>query len=164
MAWQLVEHGYLRETIEYIAKNKALLENSYNLPKLLVLVGNGLLGRGEAEIAISYYREALRLNVNYGEAQNNLAWVLSTHPDENIRDGEEALRLITAAVKARNAKASSLLDTLAAAYAEQKRFEKAVDVAKQAIEFSKSVGQLELAKKIEGRLQLYRAGHPYRDK
>ena len=163
LVWQLVDLGYLDETVAYIAKNKKLLENHYDMPKLLVLVGNGLLARGEAILAMSYYREALKIEVNYGEAQNNLAWVLSTHPDESIRDGEEALRLITTAVKVRSGKASSLLDTLAAAYAEEKQFEQAIAAAKQAIEFAKSGGQYELAKRIERRLQLYEAAQPYRD-
>ncbi|MEO2049128.1 MAG: ASPIC/UnbV domain-containing protein [Pirellulales bacterium] len=164
VAWQLVEHGYLEETIEYIARNKKLLENSYNISKLLVLVGNGQLARGEAESAISYYREALRIDVNYGEAQNNLAWVLSTHPDGNLRNGKEAIRLITTALKERSGNVSSLLDTLAAAYAEEKQFEQAVAVTKQAIEIAKASGQLERARKIESRLRLYQAQKPYRDK
>jgi tetratricopeptide (TPR) repeat protein len=164
VAWQLVEHGYLSETIDYITKYKSLIYNSYNMPKLLVLVGNGVLARGEAEHAIAYYREAMSLNVSYGEAKNNLAWVLATHPNENLRDGEEALRLITEAVKERGGKPSSLFDTLAAAYAEGEQFEKAVEIAKQAIEFAKSEAQDELAKRIERRLKLYEARQPYRDK
>jgi tetratricopeptide (TPR) repeat protein len=164
VAWQLVEHGYLSETIDYITKYKSLIYNSYNMPKLLVLVGNSVLARGEAEHAIAYYREAMSLNVSYGEAKNNLAWVLATHPNENLRDGEEALRLITEAVKEQGGKPSSLFDTLAAAYAEGEQFEKAVATAKQAIEFAKSGAQDELAKRIERRLKLYEARQPYRDK
>jgi thiol-disulfide isomerase/thioredoxin len=164
VAWQLVEHGYLSETIDYISKYKSLLHNSYNMPKLLVLVGNGMLARGEAEHAIAYYREAMSLNVNYGEAKNNLAWVLATHPNQKIRDGEEALRLITEAVKEKGGKPSSLFDTLAAAYAEEEQFEKAVVIAKQAIVFAMSGAQYELAKRIERRLKLYEARQPYRDK
>ena len=163
LAWQLVEHGYLQEAIEYIDKNKELIESHYNVPKLLVLIGNGLLARGEAKSAMSYYRKALKIDVNYGEAQNNLAWVLSTHPDADLRNGKEAMRLITAAVKNRSGKASSLLDTLAAAYAEEKQFEQAVAAAKKAIEISRARGQLERAKNIESRLQRYEAGQPYRD-
>ena len=96
--------------------------------------------------------------------KNNLAWVLSTHPDESIRNGKEAIRLITKAVDERPANAFTLLDTLAAAYAEDKQFEKAVAAAKRAVDFAESLGHYEFAKRIEGRLQLYNAGKPYREK
>ena len=112
---------------------------------------------------MSYYRDALKIDNDYGEAQNNLAWVLSTHPDASIRNGKEAIRLITEAVKNRSGKASSLLDTLAAAYAEENQFEQAVAVTKQALEIAKTNGQIERARKIEIRLQLYQAEQPYRD-
>ena len=164
IAWRLVDHNYLDESIEYIARNRTLLEKSHLFPRLLFQIGTGLLRRGEAEIAISYYREALKININSYEVQNNLAWVLSTHPDESIRNGKEAIRLITKAVNERPANAFSLLDTLAAAYAEDGQFEKATATAKRAVEIAKAEGQLAFAKRIEGRLQRYKARQPYRDK
>jgi len=164
LAWKLVEQGYLEETIAYIAKNKKLIESHYNVPKLLVLVGNGLLARGEAKYAIMYYRDALKIDVGYGEAQNNLAWILSTHPDESLRNGKEAIELVVTALKAQSGNASSLLDTLAAAYAEEGQFGQAVAIAKKAIEVARASGQLDQAKSMESRLRLYEAEKPYRDK
>jgi len=163
IAWRLVDHGYLDDSIEYITRNKTRLKSSSLLPSLLLQVGTGLLRRGEVESAVSYYREALQHNANSFEAQNNLAWILSTHPNEKIRNGKEAIVLITKALNARPGNAFSLLDTLAAAYAEDKQFAKAVATAKQAAEIAKSLGAHDYAQKIESRLQLYENDQPYRE-
>lgn len=163
IAWRLVGRGYLDESIEYVARNKRRFEKSPLLSVLLGKVGTGLLQRGEARVAISYYREALKYNANSYQAQNDLAWVLSTHPDDSLRNGKEAIRLITQAVNSRPANAYSLLDTKAAAYAEDKQFEKAVATAQKAVEMAESLGNHEFAKRIDRRLQLYRARQPYRD-
>jgi len=164
IAWKLVDEGYLDESTEYIASNKALLEESPNLHRLLLRVGNHLLERGDAETAVTYYRNAMNLHADYRDAQNNLAWVLSTNPEESIRNGKEAIRLMTKVVNENPAPAFSQLDTLAAAFAEDNQFEKAIATAKQALEIAKSGGQQEFAKKIEGRMQLYQSGQAYRDK
>ena len=113
---------------------------------------------------VSYYREALNVDPEYGDAQNNLAWVLATHPDKRVRNGNEAVRLAELAVKAKRGAAPGLLDTLAAAYAEDHRFEDAVTIARRAIEQAQAGGQLKLAAGIKSRLQLYEAGRPFRDK
>ena len=163
LAWQLVEKGFLPEAIEYIAENRKVIENHYNTPKLLVLVGNSILAGGDAKGAIVYYRDALRIDLNYGEARNNLAWVLATNADETLRNGKEAIGLVTKALQDRSGNPASLLDTLAAAYAEDGQYELAVKVAKKAVEISTHGGQSSQARSIEERLKLYEAGQPYRE-
>jgi spermidine synthase len=54
------------------------------------------------------------------------------------------------------------LDTLAAAYAAAGRFAEAVAAAERAVPLAESGGQAELARRIQSRLELYRAGRPYR--
>ena len=164
LAWQLVEQGHLDQAIDYVDSNRQSITNHYNAPKLLTLLGNAQLARGQAQSAIAYYRDALKLEVSYSEAQNNLAWVLATHPDKNLRDGPEALRLAQTALKQGRGDVVSMLDTLATAYAENSQFTQAIEAAQKAIELAKSKGQLALASRIEGRLQLYEANKPYRDK
>ena len=58
----------------------------------------------------------------------------------------------------------SLLDTLAAAYAEDGQFEKAIATATRAVEIANSAGQSGFAQRIDGRLQRYKTGKPFRDK
>jgi tetratricopeptide (TPR) repeat protein len=162
LAWKLVEQAPLDDAIEYIEQNKQLLKDHFNLHKLLVLVGNGRLARGEADHAAALYGEALKIDVDYVDAQNNLAWLLATHADEEIRDEKKAVRYAEMAVSTAG-NVPSLLDTLAAAYAADGRFDDAVKSAKKAIEVATVQAQPQLARNIELRLRLYKAGQPYRE-
>jgi thiol-disulfide isomerase/thioredoxin len=162
LAWKLVEQAPLDDAIEYIQQNKQLLRDHFNLHKLLVLVGNGRLARGEAEHAATLYHQALKIDVDYVDAQNNLAWLLATHADEKIRDEKKAVRLAEMAI-ATAGDVPSLLDTLAAAYAAGGRFDEAITSAKKAIGLAQARAQPQLARKIERRLRLYEAGRPFRE-
>ena len=162
LVWKLVEQDYLDEALEYLEHNEARLAQHYNFHKLLVLVGNGRLARGEVEQAVGLYRAALDILPSYVDAQNNLAWLLATHANEQIRDGNDAVRYAEMAVGTTSGNVPSLLDTLAAAYAEDGRFEQAIATAKKAIELAQANTQPQLARKIERRLQLYEASQPYR--
>ena len=93
---------------------------------------------------------------------NNLAWILATHEDAQVRDGAEATRLAERACQLKGYKVGGLLDTLAAAYAEGGQFDKAVETAERAIQLAQDSGREELTKKVRTRLQLYKADRPYR--
>ena len=168
LAWKMVSQAALNDSItlddaiQYIEENRDLLKDHFHLHKLLVLVGNGRLARGEAKQAAALYREALRINVDYEEAQNNLAWLLATHADENIRNPQEAVHYAELAVAAAG-DVAPLLDTLAAAYAADGRFEEAINTAKKAIRLATKQAQWQLAQRIERRLRSYEAGQPYRE-
>jgi len=55
------------------------------------------------------------------------------------------------------------LDTLAVAYAAAGQFSNAVISSEQALQLAESAGQTALAGEIRSRLELYRAGRPYRE-
>ena len=59
---------------------------------------------------------------------------MATCPDEKYRDGEKAIKLATKACEASEGKDWYHLDTLAAAYAENDKFEEAVDYAQKALD------------------------------
>jgi tetratricopeptide (TPR) repeat protein len=91
----------------------------------------------------------------------NLARVLATAPDDNLRDGKRAVEVAKKAVDMLRYRDGRFLDTLAAAYAEAGDFEKAVETQQKAIddpEFMKDDG--DGARK---RLKLYREKKPFRD-
>ncbi len=68
------------------------------------------------------------------DAMNSLAWYLATDPNDNARNGEEAIKLATRACEQDNWRSSVYIDTLAAAYAEVDRWEDAVSMQKRAIQ------------------------------
>jgi len=93
---------------------------------------------------------------------SNLAWVLATSPEAIHRNGHEAVRLAEWACNATAYKSPPLLDTLAAAYAEAGQFDQAVSTTLQAIEIVRSNPKSPTST-LESRLELYRAGRPYRE-
>ncbi len=124
--------------------------------------GRALEAEGKFGAAAKYYREAVRRNRTSPQALNNLAWIMATSPDASVRDGAEALRLATIAVNLTGRSNPQLLDTLAAALAEQERYDDAVTTLQQALANAKSHGLFRLVSEIEARQRLYQQGRPYR--
>jgi arylsulfatase A-like enzyme len=84
--------------------------------------------------------------------ENDLAWVLSTSPVDAVRDGERALRIARRIVEASQRAHPDLLDTLAAALAENGDFEEARSVAREALTKARSPDFLEFVGRIETHL------------
>ena len=93
---------------------------------------------------------------------NNLAWIYATHPDQVYRNGLEAVRLALHICKETDFKQPTFLDTLSAAYAQNGRFNKAIENAEKALELAMSSERYNIAEGIRNRLRLYKAKQPYR--
>jgi tetratricopeptide (TPR) repeat protein len=125
-------------------------------------LGAAYAERGQLAETISHYREALRIRPDFLTVANNLAWLLATSRDPAQRDPELAVSLAERAA-AHSATDPSVLDTLAAAYADAGRYDEAARAAEQALAAAESSGSPGLAAQIRARLALYRAGRPYRE-
>ena len=55
-------------------------------------LGNALADQGKLDEAIQHYQQALQLKPDYAEADSNLAWVLATCSESQVRNPAEALR------------------------------------------------------------------------
>jgi Tfp pilus assembly protein PilF len=126
-------------------------------------LGAALLEQGRTADTILHYRRALETNPRYLQVLNNLAWLLATLPDENLRDPEAALRLAQRAARQTDHEDPAVLDTLAAAHAANERFARAVRTAQRALALAEARGEEALAEALRARLALYRAGRPYRE-
>jgi tetratricopeptide (TPR) repeat protein len=111
--------------------------------------------------AVSDYELALRLDAEDEDALNSLAWVLATCPNDGVRNGPRAVELATKACNATDWQNADFLDTLAAAHAEARNFNEAVQWQKKALEVGFAAKKDK--KNAEARLRLYQAGKPYRD-
>jgi tetratricopeptide (TPR) repeat protein len=109
--------------------------------------------------AIADYNEALRIGPRSALALNSLAWLRATCLDEKNRDGKKALDSASEACQLDNYKDPTIIDTLAAAYAEVGNFDKAVEWQEKA---NKLYADPEEKKKGEERLKLYKDKKPYR--
>jgi tetratricopeptide (TPR) repeat protein len=108
------------------------------------------------------YEAILKADDRDVETLNNLAWLLSTCPDENVRNGRRAVTLAEKVAELTERKNGSYLDTLAAAYAETRRFDDAVRVEQEALRDREFV--LLGGNDANDRLELYRQKKAYREK
>lgn len=131
------------------------------------------LGLGETRKAVVELEWTLALDPERTAAANRLAWILATSNDDSLRDGSRAVELAEAACERTKYSNASYLDTLAAAYAETRRFEDAADTMRRAMNILRSrprpttedlnvVMENELDT-MESRLRLYENRHPLRE-
>jgi tetratricopeptide (TPR) repeat protein len=96
------------------------------------------------------------------ELANDLAWLLATCPQANVRDGTAALALAQQACMSSMHEHPNLLDTLAAAQAEAAQFSNAIKTLERAIRIAEAQKQTQLLPRLRYRLALYKASRPYR--
>jgi tetratricopeptide (TPR) repeat protein len=112
--------------------------------------------------AINEYWQALQLDPDFPEALNELAWILATDPDPELRSGTVAVHLAEHACGLTRYQAAAMLTTLGAAYAEADRFSEAIATTQKARDLAAAAGQTDLANGDEHLLQLFKSGQSYR--
>ena len=83
--------------------------------------------------AINNYQQALRLEPDFAEAHNNLAWLYATCDDQKFRDPKAALDHAQRAVDLTQWKEGESIDTLAEAYFVNGDYQQAVEIQKKAL-------------------------------
>jgi tetratricopeptide (TPR) repeat protein len=180
LAWaiHLLETGHDAEPVA-ISANPTAQEHYY--------LALGALRRGDKQAASAHLRQALALNPDYAEAHQKLAettdqpivalehwraaiglspnnamalrraaWILATSPA--LHNGPEALALAVRALLLTHSQDCATLDTLAAAYAENRRFEDAITTARRAVAADPAQAQA-----IQRRIEQYELGKPWRE-
>lgn len=110
--------------------------------------------------AIHWFKKAAARD--HEMAINNLAWIYATSPNKSLRNGALAIKLITPLITEKPT-ASVLLDTLAAAYAENEQYAEAVEVQQKAIaNLSDKVASSVRDGYVE-RLTAYKESRPWRE-
>jgi tetratricopeptide (TPR) repeat protein len=123
--------------------------------------GNLYGERGDYEKGIADLNRALALNPQNSGACNNLAWILATCPQANLRDGKKAVNLALKACELTEWKDFASIDTLAAAYAEVGDYDQAVKYETQCLGMSDVSASY--VQEATDRLNLYKAHKPYRE-
>ena len=131
------------------------------------LRGDTRLGLGDHENAIKDFESALELAPEAEEDRsgilNNLSWVLSTTPNDALRDGKRALEYAIEACKLTDYKAPHILSTLAAAHAEVGEFDQAVEWSQKGVELARETNAAQL-EQLENELKSYQEKKPWREK
>jgi tetratricopeptide (TPR) repeat protein len=155
----LAQKGQTADAIPHFQRALALspdmIEARYYLGMALVMTGRRTEGLAE-------WRQALRKDPDNVPVLNETAWVLATSADATLRNGSEAVPLAEHAVQLTSAHEPAILGTLAAAYAEAGRFDKAVELEQRAAELANVQGKPNLAATLNARLSLLEAKTPIR--
>jgi protein O-mannosyl-transferase len=143
-------------------REAAEVEQGLRLPLARYAFGYLLVLQGQTRAGLACLRETLSVSPRFLLATKGLAWFLATHPAEEFRDSREAVLLAERARSITRGQDVAVLDILAAAYASQGQYDKAVDIAKEAMGLSTRLGDSDSTQQIEKRLRLYEAHRPYR--
>jgi tetratricopeptide (TPR) repeat protein len=149
---------------EAVKEYQRTLELAPNSDKAHFQYGQALQAQHHFAAAKTEYQKALELDPKHLPACLGLAWLLATCPDNSLRDGARAVELVEQARALAGFESPQLLDTLAAAYAEAGRFDKAVETAKRALNLSATQNNQPLDEAIQSRLKLYEAHAPFHEK
>ena len=141
---------------ESAAETRRLLADSPDDLELITHLADTLERLGDRDAAIAELRRAVALRPDDPVLQNNLAWLLATHPDAASRRPDEALALASASAERRPDDVA--LDTLASALAAAGRFDEAARTAERAEALARREGRARRAEAIARRAQHYRAG------
>ena len=155
----LMKKGLLDEAITHFSK---VIEINPNHSVAHYNLAIALLEKHEIRKAIEHYEKAIAAQPDFQEALTNLAWIFANYPDATIRNGPKAMELAEKANQLTGGTNPLALRTLAAAYASDKSFDKALEISRRALQFAEEQGNAEAAEKIRREMSLYEVGRqPY---
>ncbi|TWT74232.1 tetratricopeptide repeat protein [Allorhodopirellula solitaria] len=158
-----------RQAIETLT---SVLEKEPGNSAVLRSRADAYLAVGEHSEAIADYERALDEIGDQDDEENtailsgilnNLAWVLATSPQDDVRDGQRAVELGERAVELTDESEAHVLSTLAAGYAESGDFDKAIQWSKKAVEQGQKEENDQIDQ-LEQELESYRKNEPWREK
>jgi Flp pilus assembly protein TadD len=125
-------------------------------------LGIALASTGHAVEGAREWRAALSFQRDYVPALFRLADLLSSSPNDSLRNGAEAVGLAERAANLTHGQEPAILDTLGAAYAEAGRFAEAITTAQSALTLAMQHNDRALASGVKARIALYEAQKPFR--
>jgi tetratricopeptide (TPR) repeat protein len=131
----------------------------------LRLRGDAYLSLGEHAEAIADLEKAAELMPDDSGTLNNLAWVLCTSPNDELRDPKRAIDLAKQACDLTEYKAAHILSTLAAAHADSGDMKSALEWSQKAVAMAEAdeEGDPETLGHLREELKSYQDGKPWRE-
>jgi tetratricopeptide (TPR) repeat protein len=133
--------------------------NHVNLAELYTLKANALSAQNRKAEAINTFISAAQIAPKDAYSRAGAAWLYATAKDPSIRNGTSALALATEAANLTKQRDATVLDVLAAAYAEKGDYASAQRWEGKALLGANS----DDAPYYQQRLQTYQAGKPWRE-
>jgi tetratricopeptide (TPR) repeat protein len=123
-----------------------------------------------AYFQLGYWKNSITLSSHAAEvtqnklishlARNNVAWILATSPDPNMRNSSEAIRIAEELSSETNYSNPAVLDTLGAAYASAGRFAEAIEITQKALSLVDKNDEYTL-EQFHRHLDFYKVSKPY---
>lgn len=121
-----------------------------------------LMQRGATAEAFEHFQRALQANPADVRSRYWLAMLLAASPHDELRDGAAAAALIQDLMNQADSVPPQLIDALAAAYAEQGDYPRAVATVSEALAVAQEMHDDHLTREFQSHLQLYQQGTPLR--
>ncbi|MFZ0915819.1 MAG: tetratricopeptide repeat protein, partial [Candidatus Udaeobacter sp.] len=160
IAMILLRQGQLDQAIAHLQKELQVNPASAEAHNDLGIVWSQ---HGRIDQAINEWQKTLELQPGNLNAYCNLVWVFATFPDDTIRSGAKAVALGEHALELSGEKDPRIYRLLAAAYAENHQFDKAIETAQRGSELATKQGDYAAANALESNIDLYRKSLPLRD-
>ena len=154
LASVLLQRHMLDLAIEHCRK---ALELDPQLLDAHLALAKAQAAQGKYAAAMAQLEKAVAVEPNNLRPVNDLAWLLATCPQDDVRNGARAIQLAERACNVTRHTNPVLLGTLAAAYAEVGRFPEAIDTARKALGLVVPEDEL-LARGLRQQIELYQAG------
>ena len=149
-----------------VAEGLAQLEKAAEIsprdPNVRLNLGNARLLSKDPAGALQALEQAMLLAPQEVAPLNNLAWLLSTLPDESLRDGKKAVELMTKAMELSPRPSVQTYRTLAAAQAAAGDFNSAIKTATQGLSLAREKGDAGMLNALQSELAAYREDVPVR--
>jgi tetratricopeptide (TPR) repeat protein len=147
------------EAVDAAIQNNRGDANRLNLAQLYTLRANALSRLGRKSEAMNDFQTAIKLSKTDPICRAGAAWLYATSADAQIRNGASAVALATEAAKLTLWKDDTVLDVLAAGYAEGGDYKSAQKWEEKAI----LLGSERDVPFYQRRLQSYQAGKAWRE-
>ena len=128
------------------------------------MLGVALVRLGRHREAVQQLQQVLAQEPGSADAIRELAWVRATSPEDDLRNGAEAVKL-TEGLIAHPTLAGNLdvINTRAAALAEAGRFEEAADLTRRAMAAAANASRSDMVAVLQDRLRVFEARQAIRD-
>jgi tetratricopeptide (TPR) repeat protein len=126
-------------------------------------LGAAYLQLGQIREAVDQFLQSLEINPSDTRILYNLAWIFSTCPQAELRQGAKAIELATRANQLSGGKVPLMLAALGAAYAENGQFPLALQTAQRAAALAAAQGNAGQVAAIRDQIKSYEKKFPLRD-